>query len=184
MNLGYLFLLQSELDAHIEETHPRKEGESRHDKKVLAALVELGELANEARFFKFWSHDQAPRKEVPEVVVTEDFGGGNRVEEVIYRNLVLEEFVDGIHFLLSIGLENGIEELSIKPIKKHTLTEQFNNLFCVFSLMFVYFTPKAYSEAWSAYVGLAGMLGLSWEEVEAAYLAKNKKNHQRQESNY
>ncbi|MBO0959544.1 dUTP diphosphatase [Neobacillus sp. MM2021_6] len=175
MNLAKLFLLQSELDAHIEESHPRLEGESRHDKKVLALLVELGELANEARFFKFWSKDHRPKTSGYRTTLN-SFGEP--------YNPLLEEYVDGIHFLLSIGLENSIEELNIKPIKKHTLTEQFLDLYSVFSLMYVYFTPKCYSEAWSAYVGLAEMLGLSWDEVEAAYITKNEKNHARQEDGY
>jgi dimeric dUTPase (all-alpha-NTP-PPase superfamily) len=161
MNLAKLFLMQSDLDTTIEEHHPRKKGESRHNEKVLSLLVELGELANETRCFKFWSHKPASE-----------------------RNIILEEYVDGIHFLLSIGLENGIEELSIKPIKKNTITEQFICLYNVFSLMYVYFTPRAYSEAWSAYVGLAKLLGFEWNEVEEAYGAKNTINHARQESWY
>jgi dimeric dUTPase (all-alpha-NTP-PPase superfamily) len=161
MNIGHLFLLQSELDAHIEERHPRKEGTNRHHDKVLALLVELGELANETRCFKFWSHKPASEKAV-----------------------ILEEFSDGVHFLLSIGLENGIEELNIKPIKARTLTELFIGLYNAFSVLSIYFSPKTYSAAWSAYVGLGEMLGFSWDEVEAAYFKKNSKNHARQDGGY
>jgi dimeric dUTPase (all-alpha-NTP-PPase superfamily) len=161
LNIAKLFMLQSELDAHVEDKHPRKVGESRHDKKVLAALVELGELANETYCFKFWSYKSSSTKEV-----------------------ILEEYVDGIHFLLSLGQENGIEKIEIKPIKKTTFTEQFIGLYNVFSLLYVYFTPKAYSEAWSAYIGLGEMLGFIWEEIETAYIEKNTVNHTRQESNY
>ena len=90
MNLGKLFLAQKELDARIEEQHPRAEGEIRNPEKVLALLVELGELANETRCFKFWSFKPASEKKV-----------------------ILEEFVDGIHFLLSLGLEMGVKEFGI-----------------------------------------------------------------------
>lgn len=193
MNIAELFILQSELDRHVEQEHPRKKGESRHDKKVLALLVELGELANEARFFKFWSNDQKPRKEeIKGCMNCMGLSYGDKTgfcyvcnnEGAIYTNPLLEEYVDGIHFLLSIGLENGIEELNINPIKKDTLIEQFIGLYNVFSLLYVYFTPKAYSDAWSAYVGLADMLGLYWEDVEAAYIEKNEKNHARQDGGY
>ena len=199
MNLGKLFMLQSELDAHIELEHPRKEGDSRHSKKVLALLVELGELANEARFFKFWSNDQKPRKLVEYDICNKCYGTGfvvdhegmiqdcdisNCLDGELTKNPLLEEYVDGIHFLLSIGLENGIEELDIKPIKKNTLTEQFLGLYNVFSLLHISFSQKIYSEAWSAYVWLAEMLGLRWDDVEAAYFEKNAMNHARQESGY
>ncbi|MEH7093965.1 dUTP diphosphatase [Neobacillus vireti] len=161
MNLGKLFMLQSELDAHIEEQHPRQEGTSRHHEKVLALLVELGELANETRCFKFWSHKPASERQV-----------------------ILEEYVDGVHFLLSIGLENGIEELNIRPIKAKTFTELFIGLYNAFSVLSIHFSPKTYSAAWSAYAGLGEMLGFSWKEIEAAYGAKNTINHARQESWY
>lgn len=161
MNLSKLFLLQSELDAHIEKGHPRKEKESRHKKKVLAQLVELGELANETRCFKFWSNKPASEKAV-----------------------VLEEFVDNIHFLLSIGLENNIKEFELSPIKLNNLIDQFLGVFSAFSTLSVAFTPKTYSQAFSAYIGLGEMLGFTWEEIEQAYLDKNEVNHQRQDGGY
>ena len=61
MNLAKLFELQRRLDEHIEREHPRKPGEDRLAKKILALQVELGELANRWRGFKYWSHDQEPR---------------------------------------------------------------------------------------------------------------------------
>lgn len=161
MNLAKLFMYQSELENHIETVHPRKTGESRHDKKVLALLQELGELCRETRFFKFWSHDQEPR-----------------------RSEMLKEIVDPIHFLLSLGLENNIEELNIKPIKRDTLTKQFISLYNVFSGLDIYFSTKAYSDAWGGYVGLIDMLGFTWTEVEEEYLKKNKINHERANNGY
>src|SRR5690606_34156375 len=61
MNLSKLFEIQRNLDDHIEREHPRQPGEERLAKKILALQVELGELANEWRGFKFWSKDQEPR---------------------------------------------------------------------------------------------------------------------------
>jgi dimeric dUTPase (all-alpha-NTP-PPase superfamily) len=161
MNIAKLFMLQSELDSHIEKEHPRQEGTSRHHEKVLALLVELGELANETRCFKFWSHKPASEKAV-----------------------VLEEFSDGVHFLISIGLENGIEELNIAPIRANSLTKLFIGLYNAFSVLSISFSPKSYNAAWSAYAGLGEMLGFSLDEIEAAYIDKNAVNHQRQEEYY
>jgi dimeric dUTPase (all-alpha-NTP-PPase superfamily) len=61
LNLQKLFEMQRQLDEHIEKEHPRQEGEDRLAKKILALFVELGELANEHRGFKYWSNDQEPR---------------------------------------------------------------------------------------------------------------------------
>ena len=63
---------------------------------MLALLVEIGELANETRSFKFWSVKPASEKKI-----------------------ILEEFVDGIHFILSLGIECGFHkqplELKAEP---------------------------------------------------------------------
>ncbi len=56
-------------------------------KKMLALLVEIGELANETRCFKYWSNKPASEREV-----------------------ILEEYVDGLHFILSIGIDLGIDK--------------------------------------------------------------------------
>jgi len=161
MNLIKLFELQKELDQHIENEHPRAEGASRHKEKVLAQLVELGELANETRCFKFWSHKPESKPWV-----------------------ILEEYVDGIHFLLSLGLEMDIKKFEIESSKSSGLTEHFLGLFNAFSILYIAFSPKAYSAAFSAYIGLGEMLGFTWEEIEEAYFQKNAVNHQRQEESY
>ncbi|MCT8138628.1 dUTP diphosphatase [Anaerobacillus sp. CMMVII] len=75
MNLIKLFKKQKELDDRIVKEH-NLEGQYLLSDKILALLVELGELANETRCFKFWS-DKPPS--APDIVI--------------------EEFVDGIHFL-------------------------------------------------------------------------------------
>lgn len=161
MNLTNLFELQQSLDEHIETEHPRQEGESRANKKILALLVELGELANEWRGFKFWSKDQKPRV-----------------------NPLLEEYVDGIHFLLSLGLEMKVGKLDLKPIKLSNLNEQFIGLYNAISILHIAFSDKTYHAAFAVFMGLGEMLGFSWEEIEAAYLEKNRKNHERQEFGY
>src|SRR5690625_2283374 len=62
MNLEELFKIQAELDKRIVEKHGLQ-NEDLLDKKILALQVELGELANEWRGFKFWSEDQKARTE-------------------------------------------------------------------------------------------------------------------------
>ena len=179
MNLQKLFELQHQLDERIEQEHPRQPGEDRLPKKVLALLVELGELANEARFFKFWSHDQEPRT----AVLTWPYGAGG---PPVYRNRVLEEFVDGLHFILSLGLDIGFdpEDWIIKGEQYHDLTEQFMKLI----KEIVHFSKSLheidYVQILKLFIGLGEMLGFTWEEIEEAYLQKNQENFKRQEEGY
>ncbi len=57
MNWELLFQSQKQLDDHIEK-EKGLQGQDLLDKKILALQVELGELANEWRWFKFWSNNQ------------------------------------------------------------------------------------------------------------------------------
>ncbi len=60
MNLTKLFELQSKLDEHIIK-EKGLEGADLLSKKIRALQVELGQLAQNWRGFKFWSEKQEPR---------------------------------------------------------------------------------------------------------------------------
>ncbi|MDQ4683029.1 dUTP diphosphatase, partial [Stenotrophomonas maltophilia group sp. RNC7] len=62
MNLGELFEMQRKLDEHIVR-EKGLDGQDLLPKKILALQVELGELSNEWRGFKFWSNNQNPNTE-------------------------------------------------------------------------------------------------------------------------
>jgi dimeric dUTPase (all-alpha-NTP-PPase superfamily) len=202
MNLQKLFELQRQLDEHIEKEHPRQDGEDRLAKKILALLVELGELCNCWRGFKFWSHDQEPRTE--KVVVWKpklkieslpDDDIRTKIEHEVLKviNPLLEEYVDCLHFILSIGLE--ITEPDMLDLKRWNLTkadnitEQFlwvmadvtdlyNGLYHDGNFKF------DYEYLLLQFIHLGEMLGFTWEQIEAAYMQKNAENHRRQDSNY
>jgi len=191
MNLSKLFELQRQLDERIEREHPRQEGEDRLAKKILALLVELGELANEARFFKYWSHDQDPRIGIPSVHYDEILG--HDVIEYVGPNPLLEEYVDCLHFILSIGLE--ITEPDMLDLKRWNLTkadnitEQFLWLMADVTDLYngLYHDGNFkfdYEFLLLQFIHLGEMLGFTWSEIEEAYLRKNAVNHQRQESGY
>jgi len=192
MNLQKLFDMQRKLDEHIEREHPRKPDEDRLAKKILALQVELGELANEWRGFKFWSHDQVPRTRVLVNRTTDDIGFKNIGPEHI-KNQLLEEFADGLHFLLSIGLE--ITEPDMIDLKRWNLTkadnitEQF--LWIMSDVTELYnglcndgFSKFEYELLLLRFIHLGEMLGFTWEQIEEAYLQKNAENHARQENGY
>lgn len=73
MNLTKLFEMQRELDERIIEQHGLQ-GEDLLPKKILALQVELGELAQEWRGFKFWSKDQQPRYEKKSIAFADPGG--------------------------------------------------------------------------------------------------------------
>ncbi len=213
MNLKKLFELQRQLDERIEQEHPRQPDEDRLAKKNLALLVELGELANCWRGFKFWSYCQTPRTEelgeCPLCKGTGDLGNvwaENCIEcggtgKVVIKNPLLEEYVDGLHFLLSIGLEIGCDQnLTIGNVpKRDSLIDMFQDVFkqvavfdsCINDLKYRFKdTPEYnvhrvhYSILLDLYLELGQMLGFTWEEIEEAYLQKNQENFRRQESGY
>lgn len=168
INLQELSKVQKVLRDRIEY-----KGKDRFDKLALAFIVELGELANEVRFFKFWSNDQEMRREK-----------------------ALGEYVDNIHFLLDMGLALGYGEggkytydslgigHNLKSHKYDDLTYQFLWISNTASNVWNHAHEDHFELLVLEYLALGEMLGFTGEEVEKAYMEKNKINHQRQESGY
>ncbi|KAA0549174.1 dUTPase [Bacillus sp. BGMRC 2118] len=162
MNLNMLFHMQKELDQRIIREHSLHT-EDLFDKKILAFLVEVGELANETRSFKYWSKKGASPREV-----------------------ILEEYVDGLHFILSLGIEKGLESIEIEEVKGKPL-DTVSAFFHIFSHALVYKKEpiqRNYEKLLSNFLLLAEGLGYSYKEIEEAYVAKNTVNHERQNSGY
>jgi dimeric dUTPase (all-alpha-NTP-PPase superfamily) len=199
MNLAKLFELQRRLDEHIEREHPRQEGEDRLAKKILALMVELGELANEHRGFKYWSNDQEPRTggecSCDDGYIDVYMGHGVVEQDICPRcegigelpNTLIEEYVDALHFILSIGLD--IAEPDIVNLRdvdgKENIIEQFIEVFDrVRGLYFFEYDIFEYESLLAQFIKLGEMLGFSLEQIEEEYLRKNVVNHQRQEMGY
>ncbi len=178
MNLNKLFETQKILDDHIEKEHPRQEDEDRLSKKILALQVELGECANEWRWFKFWSKDQEPRTNI----VHKDSHGQCAP---VTTNPLLEEYVDCLHFILSIGLEKEWTHIIIDLyLKADDITNQFLLLFSKIGDFAIYKTKGNYYQIIELFKGLGEMLGFTWEQIEEAYMKKNEINHERQDNGY
>lgn len=207
MNLQKLFDLQAKLEAHIEQEHPRQKGEDRLAKKILALQVELGELCNCWRGFKFWSKDQEPRtKTICECCDGRGYFDTGLVEDgtpytegCIYcqgtgyqvdGNPLLEEYVDCLHFILSIGLELELEvetETGWDDINSNEkdIVKQFLGVYKNISSIRDYWDIKdGWFEVFADFYLLGKMLGFTWEQVEQAYLEKNRINHERQNKSY
>lgn len=158
-----LFSLQRELDNRIMREH-QLTGDY-FSERLLALQVEVAELANETRCFKYWS-----------------------VKPPSERSQILEEYVDGIHFILSIGLTLGFQTFSFHGEhiykKKESIVEQFLTIYqCIAKLQFDR-SRHAYETLVHEYVLLGFMLGFSEQDMETAYMKKNEINHERQEQGY
>lgn len=189
MNLKNLFKKQAELDARIYAEHPVQDGEDRLAKKILALQVELGELANEWRGFKFWSSRQEPVTKDLRVVDYKE--SGEAILETY--NPLLEEYVDCLHFILNIGLDlkttdvvidcdyTGINATETFIIAFET-TVELANAIREGNKSYIY---QVYEELFNLFVGLGEKyLGFDWNQIKQAYFDKNNINHQRQESGY
>ncbi|WNN77750.1 dUTP diphosphatase [Lysinibacillus capsici] len=210
MNLTKLFETQAALDKHIMQEHPELRGQNNLDWKLLALQVELGECANEWRGFKKWSKDQEPRTCVSIEACRNCGGTGNAFgvpEEAgigcwdcngtgeITKNPFLEEYVDCLHFILSVGLDLQVQHDYIFDFNRDD-EESIIDLFaeCYAFAGDLYWNSKngsTITESQNDYQTLlfhfnhlGRKLGFTWEEVEEAYYAKNKVNHDRQESGY
>lgn len=161
MNLQRLFEMQNTLDKRIEIEH-NLEGIPLLQKKILALQIELGELANETRCFKFWSTKKPSTKDI-----------------------ILEEYVDCLHFILSIGIEKSFEDITINT--KHItseLSEQFLNLYINIADFIICSSIDNYLNIFENFLSLGENLGFCIEDIENAYLHKNNINHERQDNGY
>ena len=161
MKLTKLFSMQRELDAYIQQN--RLEQTDVFLEKALALLIELAELANETRCFKFWSQK------------------GPSADEVI-----LEEYVDSIHFLLSLGIEKGFDDLEEWPQGEvgGELTQLFLETNGSIHRFLLDTTRESYAAIWINYGAVARSLGFTNDEIILAYLKKNEENYTRQNSGY
>lgn len=204
MELRKLFETQKVLDERILKEH-NLPATGNLDWKILALQVELGECANEWRGFKKWSKNQEPRTKDNEWYIVNDTIERHddtchsyhyaTIKKLKNRNPLLEEYVDCLHFILSIGLELNMqyEELAIdSDYTRSTAIKTFNELYRVVAAL----ETRAelggrddlvdlYEILLNLFVGLGEkFLGFTVDQMESAYFAKNEINHARQADGY
>lgn len=144
-------------------------------KRKLALQVELGELANEVRCFKYWS-----KKKLSDDAV------------------ILEEMADCLHFIFSnMNLEGEWysnvmnKTLSDVPFDSNFAAEFWNSnepdktwISKLFIRAFAAVNNNLYYKCLREIVTICFVLGLSTRELENAYLSKHIKNYKRQEEGY
>src|SRR5699024_324719 len=115
---------------------------------------------------------------------------------VHFHNQLLEEYVDCLHFILSIGNDLGYNDITEEWISEQgdyseeTTTDTF--ILLLEHAADVYTYQKAhqqymYETLFLAFIALGldeRHLGFTWQQIEQAYYEKNKINHERQASGY
>ncbi|CAM9105226.1 dUTP diphosphatase [Mycoplasma marinum] len=155
MNFTKILNMQSELDRNIEKAH-NVTGEDLTNRKIVALIVEIGEFANEIRPFKYWKKT---------ININED--------------LVKEEFVDGIHFFLSLTLNIGNSPIVEPIIISDDQNIQLATLFEETSKLNSNFEKEQLAKAFGIYMGMAKLVGLKEDEIEKFYIEKNRVNYER-----
>ena len=171
MNIKKLLETQKALDDRIRK-EKGLEGQDLTANTFLALLVELGEMANEWNVWKHWKENPRP------------------------KSGLLEEYVDAIHFFLSLALQKGWLELdlnyeTIKGIraKKHSI--ELDLLDVILEIYDSICDARFKNSEEDFYFALdlffsLGIIGFDFEleQIEEAYYKKNQINHQRQEDGY
>jgi len=172
MKLDKLYAAQAELKKYIGYT-----GKDKFSKMMLAMLVEFMECANDWRGFKYWSEDKQPKK------------------------TLLEEYSDGLHFVLETGLDlaegghimmlpNRItaDDIPLRDRCKSPVKQYKDLVRAVLWLEDVIdgddYIDDVYIALFEDYLNLGRLLGFTEEQITEAYMSKNQVNHERQNNGY
>lgn len=161
IDLSKLYIKQAELDKRIAENHSISYATTRK-RRTLALLVEIGEFANATRCFKYWS---------------------NKSSEPL--DIVLDEYVDGLHFFLSLGIDINVSKKAYNHTKHaENLTEQILEVYRLAAIFLKKQDEKSYIKAFQAFINITTLLKVRWSTIEKAYYKKLGENYSRQDNNY
>lgn len=154
--------IQKELDNYIGESK-KIDMEKYRIERIIALQVEFNELLNELPFlFKYWSNKKMDREKA------------------------LEEYVDGIHFILSIGNDLGIEKYEYKQPIVHDMRILVLGINNIITRLASHnrIKKRIYQELVDHYMLFGEKLGFKQEEIFKAYMKKNEINYERQDQGY
>ena len=157
--------MQSDLDAFCAEkrnTHKPYTDEHQNGDMLMACLVEIGELANELAFFKYWKKNKN-----------------------VNIDKVKDEFADVMHFVLAL---NNIDKLqpkigsTLKDIYDKTFkTDDIQRLFHGLYKHVIEFNS---GQALVHLMTIGKSLDMTYEDIENAYDTKQKINYERMKGDY
>jgi dimeric dUTPase (all-alpha-NTP-PPase superfamily) len=167
-----LFKMQKELDDFIEK---KISYSGTIDENINALFVELGEFLNEVKAFKYWSTKSMDKEKA------------------------YEEFVDGLHFLLSLGnkmwvgvsfdnLNNRISKMKVveldltDEVDRSSFVRSSNSL--IKNSAYLNGTLEDYENYFYSFVRLGFLIGMDIGDLVSEYKKKNLINYQRQRDGY
>jgi dimeric dUTPase (all-alpha-NTP-PPase superfamily) len=160
ITLTELYACQEEVDQFISNNLDINIHDVEHvDKRVTAFHVELGELANEIGFFKYW-----------------------KTSHFMDKAKTIEELADCIAFILSVGISRKytfIKEINPMEWKRVPLGQLFRYLF-----RSELHSAGDWKQAFEQLICIGLKLGFSSGEILAAYYLKSNTNIERQKQNY
>ena len=130
------------------------------DKRVFAFKVELAEFSNETGWFKYWKQSH-----------------------VMDRAATLEEFADCIHFMVAIGLHRKYNKF-VPELEWKQWLERPDDLLYTSIMENGIASSGNWKRCFEQFIAIGYRLGFTLEEIENAYLEKNKKNIERQINKY
>lgn len=160
--LMYLSEQQKKLDNYIMSTKKLVLDDDIKLKKRIAFMVEFFEFINEEKSFKFWSN-----------------------KHNVDKNNLVEEFIDGLHFIVSIG--NDLE-FNFETFKDTYKTESIDN--CIievidkFNIFNKELSQNLFGELLNSFLNIGFNLKFTSKELLDVYKQKNQKNFERQDNGY
>lgn len=161
--LKQIWEMQKELDKRIHDKMGLSESET-IDKRKIALIVELGEMLQEMpSVFKYWKRGAVDNREK-----------------------ALAEYIDVLHFALSLTNKNTLDSIIKSITGNDGLFWEFviSNIKCesYYSIVKDMFQTNIDILLVVIYVGIIS--NFTWSEIYQGYLAKNAINHERQDNNY
>ena len=161
INFDELFKKQLDLDLEIQNKHHVTYKETL-ERRFLSLFVEIGELANATRCFKYWS---------------------NKPSEP--RERVMDEYADGLHFLLSLGIALNIQNHSFNQEETNEdLSHLFVKMYEMITLLENKKSEDVYQKTFEHFLLIASKLNMNKDDIFSSYLLKLGENYHRQETNY
>lgn len=159
MNFDKIIEKQIILDEAIKKAHSINV--DNYDKMLIALYTEIGEFANEVQSFKYWKKTKQ-----------------------IDRLKMLEEFADGLHFLISFAIKYNVSKIIEPLVLSNDINLQILAMFQATSKLVKKINKRNIEKAIAIYIGIARLLSISDEEINEAYFLKNIINFERIKSNY
>jgi dimeric dUTPase (all-alpha-NTP-PPase superfamily) len=126
-------------------------------KKQFALFVEIGEFANEWGGFKYW-----------------------KFAHHADRDAMREEYIDIVHFTLSLGIELSYKKLAASLTESYTISKDIETqLMRMVNMASSGRLIEGYPRLFALVRGLGHMLGMDDEDIFKEYRRKNEINYKR-----